>query len=320
MKTPNVVIHTNAADLGLEVLAVAHPDLEPVVCRDFAGLKECLANSKAEVVFTSNFLNEPFPQGVLFGTETVKWVQNSGSGINHLMPWDPEKVTVTNSAGVAAEAMAQYGIGMMLHYGLDVPGLQADQKTRTWASRRIGPLHGKTVLIVGLGKVGIEMARICSALGMRVLGVRAQPRPTENVEKVFAVDDLAHALPAADYIFLCLPLLPGSRGLFNREAFAAVKPGAVIVDVSRGGIIVPDSLLEALDQGRLKGAALDVTWREPLPTDDPLWARDDVLISPHCAGVYDGWERRSLEWFAENLRRWRRGEALHRVIDPERGY
>ncbi|MEM8843016.1 MAG: D-2-hydroxyacid dehydrogenase, partial [Pseudomonadota bacterium] len=138
MKRPNVVLHTNAADMGLEVLARTHPDLKPAVCRDFAGLQECLATNEPEVIFTSNFLNEPFPQGTLFGVETVKWVQNSGSGINHLMPWDPAKVTVTNSAGVAAEAMAQYGIGMMLHYGLDVPGLQADQTARTWASRRIG--------------------------------------------------------------------------------------------------------------------------------------------------------------------------------------
>ncbi|MEM7238605.1 MAG: NAD(P)-dependent oxidoreductase, partial [Pseudomonadota bacterium] len=116
------------------------------------------------------------------------------------------------------------------------------------------------------------------------------------------------------------PLLPGTRGMFDSNAFSAVKPGAIFVDVSRGGIVRSDALIDALDAGRIAGAALDVMEAEPLPVEHPLWARRDVLISPHCSGVYDGWQARSLTWFAENLTRYRNGEPLRNIVDPARGY
>ncbi|MEM9735557.1 MAG: D-2-hydroxyacid dehydrogenase [Pseudomonadota bacterium] len=319
MKTPRLMLHTDAPELALEVVAARHPDLAPTVCADFESLAEAVAREQPEVVYSSNFAPAPFPRAPLMETE-VAWVSNAGSGVNHLMPWDPARVTVTNSAGVAAEAMAQYALGMMLHFSLDVPGLQSDQAARVWAARRIEPLWGKTLAIIGLGKTGAQTAIYASALGMEVLGVRARPQPTPSVAEVFATSEMDKALARADFVLLCLPLLETTRGLFDAKALVAMKPGAVLVDVSRGGILVEADLMDALDQGRLGGVALDVTSPEPLPAESPLWARPEVLISPHCSGVWPGWERRSLEMFAENLHRWRRGDPLRNVVDPARGY
>ncbi|MEM9046516.1 MAG: D-2-hydroxyacid dehydrogenase [Pseudomonadota bacterium] len=315
-----LLLHTDEPSTALEVMAERHPDLEPAVCTDFASLPSMLAEIAPEVVYSSRFASEPFPREALFSTPSVKWVSNAGSGVNHLMPWDAERVTVTNSAGVAAAAMAHFAIGMFLHHSLDIPRMQKDQTDRHWPMRGIVPLDGKTLVLVGVGKTGAETARIAKAMGMKVLGVRARPQPTPNVDKIYATYDLPNALSHADFVLICLPLLPTTRGLIGRDALQAVKRGAVLVDVSRGGILVPEELIAALDEGRLAGATLDVTEPEPLPTESPLWSHPKVLISPHCSGVYEGWERRSVEWFADNLGRWRRGEALQNVVSPERGY
>ena len=111
-----------------------------------------------------------------------------------------------------------------------------------------------------------------------------------------------------------------ARGLIDAAAFAALKPGAVLVDVSRGGIVRQAALVDALKSGRLRGAVLDVFETEPLPGESPLWDMDNVIVTPHCSSVYDGWERRSVEMFCDNLDRWKRGEPLQNVVDPTRGY
>jgi phosphoglycerate dehydrogenase-like enzyme len=106
----------------------------------------------------------------------------------------------------------------------------------------------------------------------------------------------------------------------DAAAFARLKPGAVLVDVSRGGVVQQAALIEALDSGGLKGAALDVFETEPLPAENPLWAMANVIITPHCSSVYEGWEQRSIEMFCDNLDRWKRGETLANIVDPARGY
>ena len=216
--------------------------------------------------------------------------------------------------------MAHYAIGGMLHFALDVPGLQADQSARVWRNRTVAPLTGRTLLIVGLGKTGTMTGKFAHALGMRVIGVRARPAPTPPFDLVRGTADLPDLMGQADYILVCLPLLDSTRGLIGPRALAGVRKGAVLVDISRGGIVETPAMLDALDDCRLKGAVLDVFEPEPLPDESPLWSRTDVLISPHCSGVYDGWEEKSMQMFCQNLTRWRAGEPLQNVVDPDRGY
>ena len=146
------------------------------------------------------------------------------------------------------------------------------------------------------------------------------PRPTPSVDRVEPVARLGELLPEADFLVVCVPLTAETRGLMDAAAFARLKPGAVLVDVSRGGVVKQAALIEALESGRLKGAALDVFETEPLPADNPLWSMENVIITPHCSSVYEGWEQRSIEMFCDNLDRWKRGETLANIVDPTRGY
>jgi phosphoglycerate dehydrogenase-like enzyme len=184
----------------------------------------------------------------------------------------------------------------------------------------VAPVDGRTVLILGLGKTGQDVARRAKAMGLNVIGVRATPRPTPAVGQVFGTEDLESLWPRADYIVVCVPRTDATRGLVGESAFRAMKPEAVLIDVSRGGVVAEAALSQALEDGRIKGAALDVFETEPLPAEHTFWGFDNVLITPHCSSVYEGWERRSMEMFCDNLDRWLRREPLENVVDPARGY
>jgi phosphoglycerate dehydrogenase-like enzyme len=156
-------------------------------------------------------------------------------------------------------------------------------------------------------------------MGIVTLGVRARPRPTADVDEVHGVDALPGLWGRADFIVCSVPLLAQTRGLVGADAFTAMKSGPVLVDVSRGGVVDEAALIAALDGGRLKGA-LDVFATEPLPGDHPLWGYHNVIVTPHCSSVYDGWDTASARMFVDNLGRYRRGEPLTNVVSPERGY
>ena len=316
-----VAIHDADPEPLLKEVQELHPDVVLQSCDSYEGLGDLLESFRPEIVFSVRFAGTPnFPTQALLGPAGPKWISVGGSGVDHLGQWDTGKVTVTNAAGVAADMMAEYALGAMLHFTLDFPGLEQDRRGRNWTGRIMVPIQGKHLLIVGLGHTGQAVARLGKAFGMTVTGVRANPRPTPNVDQVHPTSELERLWGGADYIVVCAPLLDSTRGLLDEKAFDAMKPGAVLVDVSRGGIVRQAPLLEALRTRRLAGAALDVFETEPLPADNPLWNMDNVILSPHCSSVFKGWELGSIRMFADNLDRWRRGEALFNVVDPARGY
>ena len=318
---PPIIVHSDKPGPVLAVLAERHPDLHVKACESYAELAEAIARTEAEVVYSVRFAGTPlFPRQALVDSATVRWVSVGGSGTDHLRPWDGAKVTVTNAAGVAADMLAEYVLGAMLSFSLNLPGFAKHQRARQWTAGKVEPIAGRTVLILGLGKTGQALARRAKAMDMTTLGVRAHPRPTAHLDEVHGTEDLPGLWARADFILCCLPLIETTRGLVGTEAFAVMKPTAVLIDVSRGGVVEEAALLAALDAGRIKGAALDVFATEPLPADHPLWGYKNVIITPHCSAVYDGWEVKSAHMFAENLARYRRGEALQNVVDPARGY
>lgn len=320
-KAPSVILHTDRPEPGLAILRETHPDLSVHACETYAELPSMIEHMAAEVVYSVRFDGTPrFPRQSLVESPTVKWVSVGGSGTDHLGRWDPSRLTVTNAAGVAAGMLAEYALGAMLSFSLDLRGFARRQQARQWAARRVEPIEGKTVLIVGLGKTGEAVARRAHAMGMKTLGIRARPQPMPDLDEVHGPDALLTLLRRADFVICCVPLLPNTRGLIGSAAFAAMKPSAVLIDISRGGVVDEAALLSALDTGRLKGAALDVFATEPLPADNPLWACENVIVTPHCASVYDGWDLKAVRMFAGNLTRWRNGQPLLNVVDPERGY
>ncbi|MEO0381271.1 MAG: D-2-hydroxyacid dehydrogenase [Pseudomonadota bacterium] len=299
----------------------AHPDAMVEECQSYADLPNHIARFRPDVVYTVRFDGtQGYPRDALFSPLGPAWVANGGAGIDHFGLWDPTRVTVTNAAGVAADMMAEFVIGSFLHYTLDVLGLQADKAQKVWRARMVRPLKGQSLLILGLGQTGRALAKRAQAFGMTVLGTRARPESMENVDEVHAAADLHTLLPRADFVAVSTPLTHATRGLLGPREFELMKPGVVLADVSRGGVINGDAMLAALKTRQVAAAALDVFETEPLPDDSLFWDAPNTLISPHASSVYDGWENASFDLFLQNLNYWIAGEPLFNVVDPTRGY
>ena len=318
---PKVLMHNDHTQ-DLEAALVARfPTIIHFSCTSYAELPQALEVFRPDVIYSVRFAGTPgFPRAALFAPGGPRWIANGGAGTDHFGQWDPLQVTVTNAAGVAADMMAEYVIGGFLHFNLDVPGLRRDQKAKVWGARQVRPLKGKTLLIVGLGHTGRAIAALAQAFGMTVLGTRARPQPMDNVDEVQGSEVLLTLLPRADYVAVAAPLTPATKGLIDAKAIQSMKPGAILADVSRGGVVDQRALYDALMSGPLAAAVLDVFEHEPLPVESPLWALENVLISPHCSSVYEGWEMASFSLFLDNLSNWIEGTPLFNVVDPARGY
>lgn len=321
MKRPVVILHTDKPEPALAVLARTQSELKVHVCKTYEGLVPLVRETGADVVYSVRFAGTPgYPREGLLACPTLRWLSIGGSGTDHVRPWDPARITVTNAAGVAAGMMAEYALGAMLSFSLGLRSFARAQAEHRWTAGTVEPIAGRTLLILGLGKTGQAMARLAKAMGLQVLGVRARPAPTLDADEVHGMEALPALWGRADFILCCVPLLDSTRGLINALAFQAMKSNAVLIDVSRGGVVDEPTLLAALREGRIKGAALDVFAREPLPPDHPLWDMENVILTPHCSSVYAGWDVKSVEMFSDNLSRYRRGEKLENVVDPVRGY
>lgn len=319
---PRVIIMNNDYTALEHRLRKAVPEAEVAALTRYEDTAEVLAEFRPDAVFSVKFDgSQNFPKEALLGPDAPPWVSVGGSGCDHLGQWDPARTTVTNAAGVAAHMMAEYAFGCALHFSLDIDGLARDKAARHWDGARVmTPLKGKTLLIVGLGQTGQAVSARAQAFGMHVIGTRARPKDMDNVDEVHGSDALPKLWARADMIVVSVPLLPATRGMIGAADFAAMKPSAILIDVSRGGVIDSEALLEALQSGRIRGAGLDVFAEEPLPQDSPFWALDNIILSPHSSGVSEGWDINSFDMFIENLRRWQRDEPLHNIVDPARGY
>ena len=319
--TPRIILHNSDTASLAHWLCAAFPQADYRECSSYEALPSLVDRYRPEVVYSVRFAGTPgFPRDALFGSNGPGWIANGGVGTDHYGEWDPQKTTVTNSAGVAAGMMAEYILGSFLHFTLDVPGLQKDKAARVWNARKVRPLAGKTLLIIGLGHTGRAVAQRAKAFGMEVLGTRARPVPMENIDEVHGASDLHSLLPRADFIAVSTPLIPATRGLIGAREIAAMKRGVFLVDVSRGGVVDQAALHGALVAEHVAAAALDVFEVEPLPEASPLWTLENVIISPHCSSVYAEWEQASFDLFIQNLGRWVRGERLTNIVDPARGY
>lgn len=259
----------------------------------------------------------------------VRWVQarNAGAGeqLAQALEADRERmreVVVTSVSGIHAEPLAEFTLLGLLALVKGLPALQADQAARRWPTERppMPELRGRTVVIVGLGAIGLAVARLAAAFGMRVLGVRRHPAPAEGVEAVHGPEALVDLAARADALVVTLPLTEGTRGLVSAAVIDALPEHAVVVNVGRGAVIDELALVARLEAGGLGGAALDVFTTEPLPEDSSLWGLPNVIVSPHGAALTDAEDERALEVFADNLRRYLAGEPLRNRVDPEALY
>jgi len=319
---PRILIHTSDPAPMLDRLAEVAPEIEARGHDSYEGLDAVLVEFRPDIAYSVAFHGrEDYPREAFLSAHGPRWIAVGGAGVDHLTPWDTGAVTVSNAAGVAAAMIAEYVFGAVLHFTLDIDGMAADRAARHWERTRLmTPLNGKTMLIVGLGHTGQAVAARAKAFGLRVIGTRARPQPMENVDEVHPAAALPDLWGKADIVVLSVPLIPSTRSLVNSRALMAMKRDAILVDVSRGGVLDGAALVNTMRAGHLRGAALDVFETEPLPGDSPLWGLDRVILSPHCSAVHADWAMQSFELFLENLGHWRSGESLFNIVDPDRGY
>jgi phosphoglycerate dehydrogenase-like enzyme len=194
------------------------------------------------------------------------------------------------------------------------------QQRHEWKSHRQVELRGSTLVVYGLGSIGAETARLASALGMRVVGVRRRQSPVPGVERTVTPEHLPEVAAEADFLVVCAPLTPASRGAVSADVIARMRPTAWLVNIARGPIVDEAALVEALRAGRIGGAALDALSVEPLPADHALWSFENVIITPHSSNSSPNVRSRTLALVRENVRRYKAGEPLLNVVDLDAGY
>lgn len=254
---------------------------------------------------------------------SLRWVHTMAAGggaqvkAANLSTEALERIHFTTSAGPHSGTLAEFALFGVLAGAKSLPRLQAQKATRTWSGRwPMQQVEEMTVLVVGLGSIGRGIAELFLALGATVIGVNRSLVTVDGVDKVYLQDQLAEAVAGADAIVSALPGTDRTHKVFSREVFAAVKPGTIFANVGRGTVVDEDALVEALTDGRVAFAALDVFYTEPLPEDNPLWDMDNVLIAPHTAALHVGEDRLIAELFAANATRLLDGDLLENVVDP----
>lgn len=279
--------------------------------------------AEAEVLFG---LPGDSPEGLADAVRTntgLHWVQATAGGAGEqvraagLTDEELSRVLITRAGGVHAGPLAEFAVLGLLAFTKGLPRLLADKQARHWDHYPMAELAGATVLVVGLGSIGAEVARLAKALGMRVIAVNRTGRTdSPYVDEVRTSRFLGDLLPVAHGVVLTLPLTEETRGMIDAAAISRMHTGAVLVDVGRGGVVDEPALVQALERGRLAGAALDVFATEPLPPDSVLWDLPNVLISPHTAGLSVRENERIVALFTENLRRYLAGDELISRVHP----
>lgn len=260
----------------------------------------------------------------------LKWIQTLFAGVDAFLY--PEvvnsSVVITNAGGVNSIPVSEQVIGMILCLNRKLHLFVRNQMERKWKTSdadlifQMDELSGKTAGLVGLGRIGSEIAKKAKCLGMRVIATRrnpSAPKP-DYVDKLISPENLEELLADSDFVIIQIPLTKDTEGMFGEKELRRMKRTAYLVNASRGNIIKEDELIEALREGWIAGAALDTFATEPLPEDSPLWNMQNVIITPHVAGLTPRYMERLTDLFCENLRRFMNDEPLINVVDKSRGY
>jgi phosphoglycerate dehydrogenase-like enzyme len=282
------------------------------------------------------------PDELVRQSPQLKWVQLISAGAEHILKGliaERIEVAVTTASGIHSTPIAEYTIGSMLAFAHCLHVTMRNQLRHQWERGSFmedaDSLRGKTLGVIGYGSIGRETGRIGAALGMKVLALKRNPAdhtdPGWNPPEVgdpegripvrwFGPDGCAALLSESDYVTVTLPLTPQTRGFVGAREIAAMRPHAYIVNIGRGSVIDQNALIAALREKRIAGAGLDVFEREPLEAESPLWAMDNVILTPHVSGAQRGYNTYACTLFADNLRRFVAGQPLYNLIDRALGY
>jgi phosphoglycerate dehydrogenase-like enzyme len=280
--------------------------------------------SDATVIFSWS-VSGKLLQDVFAMTPRVRWVHSRAAGLDSvLFPALLESsVPLTNGRGVFSESLGEFALGAALFFSKDLRRMVRNQEAGVWEPFDVEPLEGSTLGIVGYGDIGRAIAKRFHAMGVKVLALRRRPEQSADdplVDAVYPPEKKLEMLAACDYIAAAAPLTPDTRSMIGDAEFGVMKKNAVIMNFGRGPVIDEAAMIRALESGRIKGAALDVFDREPLPAGHPFYRLSNVLLSPHCADHLPTWLADAMNFFLQQFERFRKGEPLLNVIDKKIGY
>lgn len=343
--TLNILVLTTATfdDTQLDRIRAVAPDarLTHAAARDAEALPADLW-SELDVLYTVDALPEPER------VPRLRWVQLHFAGVEDVVHQAlARRVPITNASGVHSTAIAEWTLAAILARSRRLPLAFGLQQKSIWPKDRWGlfvpdELRGATVGIVGYGAIGREIGRLCAAFGMNVIGLRRgsgasggsgganadRPRwiapdlrdlPPAPA-RIEPIDALPDVLPLCDVVVLALPLTSTTERLFNGATLQRMKPGSLLLNIGRGGVIDEPALVAGLAAGQPGAAALDVFAAEPLPAESPLWSAPNVIITPHVSGFSPRYDERAMTLFADNLTRFQNGEPLFNLVDVDAGY
>lgn len=255
----------------------------------------------------------------------LRWVHSLAAGVESVL--FPElahsDVPLTNSRGVFKESLGEFVLTAILYFAKDLRRMIRNQDAGRWEQFEVEEIRGQSVGIAGYGEIGQAAARKAHAMEMRVMAVRRRPELSKDdplLSKVYSMEDRAKMMAEADYVVAAVPLTPGTRGLIGEQEIRAMKPNAVLINIGRGPVVDEVALIAALQEGRIKGAALDVFDEEPLPPSHPFWKMKNVLLSPHTADRTSTWLDEAVEFFLKDCERFQQGESLLNIVDKKAGY
>lgn len=254
----------------------------------------------------------------------LHWLHIPRAGVdNTLIPEVMERdLLITNSVGVHAAPISEFVLLYILSHAKCVASLLDLQAKKSWGSKHlpINEIDGKTVLVIGTGKIGQAIITRCAAFGMNVIGSSRSGRPIAGANKVVGNGEWRSVLPEADYVVIAAPLTKETRHMFGAAEFALMKEDSYFINIARGEIADEDALLEALKNGPMAGAALDVFSTEPLPSDNPFWTQPNVFVTPHASWHSPDVQRRIFQLFYDNLKLYASHQPLFNIVDKEAGY
>jgi phosphoglycerate dehydrogenase-like enzyme len=266
-------------------------------------------------------------------TKRLRWLQCSGAGVDSLLPTGilnaDSGITVTTAVGINTIPIGEYVLGSMLMFNRTWPEMVRLQDRHIWPRSinwyKLGrrELAGQTLGIIGLGSIGRRVAQLGRAFGMNILATRRTVQAgvqDTDVDFLYETGQLHEMLGKSDYVLISVPLTQETDHLIGEAELQAMRPNTYLVNVARGRVIDEQALIRALREGWIAGAGLDVTEEEPLPSDSPLYTMPNVILTPHVSGVSVNYDVRLTELFADNLRRFRAGQELRNLYEPERGY
>ncbi len=322
MKKLNILISFDIPDKYMEKIQDISKDIKLKKCSDESELLMLI--EEADVLFAGKFSRE-----MLLKAKKLKWIQCTGVGIDRFYYHEllTSEVIITNAGGIFSTAISEHIIMFMLFLTRRMDLFIENKSKKKWnryggySSELLEELAGKTLGIIGIGNTGKELAKKAKCLGMNVLGVKKNliTKPS-YLDELFLLQDLDQFLTKSDFIVLTLPLTEETKGLIGEHQLLSMKKTAYLINVSRGKIIDEDKLLSALEQGKIAGAAIDTFNEEPLPINSKFWELENVIITPHMAGVSKLFNERITNLFCENLLLFIQKKPMLNIVNKKDGY